>query len=81
MAPSKDLSSLSDTDRGLIDNIDKNYRLIESIMGEEPLIWFEFGVLPPLEEPFLSQEWNIVNQKRQAVFGSQASKIHSDGRK
>ena len=74
MAPSKDLTSLSDFDRGLIDNIDKNYNLIQSIMGEEPLIWFEFGVLPPVEEPVLAHETEFLTQKRQATFSSKAQK-------
>jgi len=63
-------SYLSDFDRGLIKTIDENYKLIESVMGVEPLIWFEFDVFPPVESEGKSKLANI----RQDAFSEVSKK-------
>jgi hypothetical protein len=59
--------SLTASDAHLIREIDRNFTFMESVMGLEPLIWYSFDVLPPVDQPYQSKN-DEVNLARKKVF-------------
>lgn len=55
---------LSDADKKALDRIDRNFTMLELILGPEPGIYFDFNICPTIEE---SGDLEI-NQKRMDVF-------------
>jgi hypothetical protein len=72
---SKLKESLSDHDRGLLKTIEDHYNMVEGILGGDPLIYYQFSVMPPAdnEEDEISSG---LSQKRHEVFNEKA--IHDN---
>lgn len=59
--------SLSDHDRGLIKSIEDQYNMVHKVLGSDPLIYYLFSVLPPVEDDMVQPNADLTN-KRQEVF-------------
>ena len=59
--------SLSDHDRGLIRSIEDQYNMVHKVLGSDPLIYYLFSVLPPVDDDMVKPNADLTN-KRQEVF-------------
>jgi hypothetical protein len=66
MTPPKE--TLSDHDKGLLKSIDDQYNWAFEILGTDPLIYYRFSVLPPVDEDIRESQEDLTN-KRQVAFG------------
>ena len=57
-------SNLSDADKKALGQIDKNFTMIELILGAEPGIYYKFNIQPPATE---IDELEL-NRKRMELF-------------
>lgn len=62
-------NNLSDADRKALDQIERNFTRFELMLGAAPMIYYDFGIHPEIDQLNLE-----LNQKRSAVFSG--SVIH-----
>jgi len=57
-------SNLSEADKKALEQIDRNFTLVELILGAKPGIYYNFNIRPTITE---SDDLNL-NQKRMELF-------------
>ncbi len=65
MAPPKE--GLSDHVKGLLKSIDDQYNWAFEVLGTDPLIYYQFSVLPPVDEDFRESQSDLTKM-RQGLF-------------